>query len=323
MGEMAEILDRLINQEHLAAIKYVTIQNEPNDYEDKLNHDKYVAIYTAFDEALRRRGLRDRVKIVSGDLVGTNQARWIQMLGSRLSKVSDGYSIHAYWDYWDSPWLYRRLSETRAAWDALPKDQRRPLYVTEFGVRGYRADKKVEPGTFGDGTPIANTPLQAQQLAWFTLEALDRGFVASVVWTMEDAWYDRLMPYGLIGQAKDNWPLKPGYHVMRLFTHTCKPGWRAMKIEGSKATVSVAAVRGDSADHFTVYALNQSSQPINVTLAGLPKSPPLHMITWNADKEGTGKLARGEMPPTGAGGQVQLTIPGRALFALTTEPFEP
>jgi hypothetical protein len=58
-------------------------------------------------------------------------------------------------------------------------------------VRGYRADKRVEPGTFGDGKPIADLPLQANQLAWFTLEALDRGFVATVVWTMEDAWYDR------------------------------------------------------------------------------------------------------------------------------------
>jgi exoribonuclease II len=44
MDEMAEILDRLINKEHLTAIKYVTIQNEPNDYDDKLGQDKYVQI---------------------------------------------------------------------------------------------------------------------------------------------------------------------------------------------------------------------------------------------------------------------------------------
>src|SRR6185503_16210369 len=57
MDEFAEILDRLLNKEKLAAIKYITIQNEPNDYEDKLNHDKYVSLYTAFDAGLRRRGL--------------------------------------------------------------------------------------------------------------------------------------------------------------------------------------------------------------------------------------------------------------------------
>jgi hypothetical protein len=322
MDEFAQILDRLLNKEKLAAIKYITIQNEPNDYEDKLNHDKYVSLYTALDAALRRRGLRERVKIVSGDLVFTNQARWMQMLGSRLSNISDGYSIHTYWDYWDTPWFHRRLSESREAWDALPAEQRRPLFITEFGVRGYRPEKKVEPGTFGDGTPIADTPLQACQLAWFTLEALDRGFVAMVVWTMEDAWYDRLMPYGLIGQAKDNWPVKPGYHLMRLFTHTCKPGWRALKIEGQKATVSVAAVRADNGA-FSAYALNQSSQPITVTLAGLPTSPSLHTITWNADKEGSGKLARGEAPKISPVGQVQLTLPPRAMIALTTEAFEP
>jgi hypothetical protein len=246
------------------------------------------------------------------------------MLGSRLADVSDGYSIHTYWDYWDTPWFYRRLTETRAAWDALPAQQRRPLFVTEFGVRGYRQDKKVEPGTFGDGKPIADTPLQASQLAWFTLEALDRGFVSMVVWTMEDAWYDRLMPYGLVGHAKDNWPLKPAYHVMRLFTHTCKPGWRAMKIAGSKATVSVAAVRSDDGAHFTAYALNQSFQPITMTLAGLPTGgTPLRPVVWNGDKEGTGKVATTQPVSISRGGEVKLELKARSMIALTTEPFEP
>jgi hypothetical protein len=44
--------------------------------------------------------------------------------------------------------------------------------------------------------------MQAMELAWFQMEAMIRGYVACVIWTLEDAWYDRLMPYGVIGAAK-------------------------------------------------------------------------------------------------------------------------
>jgi hypothetical protein len=125
-----------------------------------------------------------------------------------------------------------------------------------------------------------------------------------------------------MGQAKDHWPLKPGFQVMRLFTHTCKPGWRAMKIEGGKATVSVAAVRGEGG-HFTAYALNQSSQPITVSIGGIPRGTPLRCIVWNGDKEGTGRLERGEAVKIDRDGQVKLELKARSLVALTSEPFEP
>ena len=48
----AEILDELIHQRKLIAIRYATIQNEPND-STKITLDLYNRLYRAFDAALR------------------------------------------------------------------------------------------------------------------------------------------------------------------------------------------------------------------------------------------------------------------------------
>ena len=113
--KFADILRDLVEDEHLTAIQYVTLGNEPNDHEDKISIDLYNENYRALNRELRRVGLRDRIKIISGDLVATNQQRWIANLGGNLADVSDGYSTHMYWDYWDPAKLLRRVSEVPAA----------------------------------------------------------------------------------------------------------------------------------------------------------------------------------------------------------------
>ena len=311
MAAFAATLEQLIRGEKLTAVRYVTVQNEPNT--TKITLDTYNRLYKSLDAELKKRGLRDDVKIVSGDLVQDNQRDWFANLGENLAGVSDGYSIHVYWDYWDTPKLVRRISEVPKILSTLPPDQQRPLFVTEFGVRGRRAKPSMEPGNHDDGTPIASTPLQAMQLAWFQLEAMNRGYCATVIWTLEDAWYDRLMPYGVIGHAKDGFPLKPGYHMLRLFTHTIEPGWRATKVNGQANGCIVAAARSPDGE-LTVIALNHTDAPLEIRVAGLPKAR-IFVITWNAD--GRGELGSGEMvtPPAG---EYRVALPPMGLTALTT-----
>src|SRR5581483_259449 len=133
MKRFAEILAMLVNEEHLDAIRYVTVGNEVNAHEGKISIQTYNRAYLALDRELKRVGLREHIKIISGDLVAENQERWFANLASNLSSVSDGYSVHMYWDYWDTAKLLRRVSEVPKIVAALPTDQQRPLYITEFG----------------------------------------------------------------------------------------------------------------------------------------------------------------------------------------------
>ncbi|MEA2734129.1 MAG: hypothetical protein QOE14_580 [Humisphaera sp.] len=314
MAAFAATLDELIRAQKLTAIRYVTVQNEPNT--TKLPMATYNRLYRSLDAELKNRGLRDEIKIISGDLVQNDQQDWFANLGKNLAGVSDGYSIHVYWDYWDTEKLVRRISEVPKIVAALPLAQQRPLYVTEFGVRGHREKPSIEPGDHDDGTPIAMKPLQAMELAWFQMEAMNRGYVATVIWTLEDAWYDRLMPYGVIGAAKDGFPLKPGYHMLRLFTHTIEPGWRTMKVDGSADGCIVAAARGPKGE-LTVLALNQTDTPRDVSIR-MASRRDLDLISWN--QNGDGQLAqRGVVTPQ-AGAYV-FSLPALGLTALTTQEF--
>lgn len=256
MRKFADILSTLVNDEHLTAIRYVTIGNESNDHEDQIRVDNYNRCYLALDAELRRVGLREQIKIISGGLTATNQERWFANLAQNLSGVSDGYSVHIYWDYWDTQKMLRRVSEVPGIVHALPPGAQKPLYVGEFGVRGVRQGSE-EPGYTRDGAPLCDTSVQATQIAWFMMEALNRGYVATDQWDCYDAWYDVLMHFGLIGDATSGWQLRPAYHVLRLFTHTTNPGTRAVRVKGDVAGMTFAATRSQAGDR-AIYLLNRT-----------------------------------------------------------------
>jgi hypothetical protein len=311
--KFAQIVTKLIRDEGLMCIRYLTIQNEPND-SPKLKFANYVKLYRALDDELRKLEMRDQLQIVSGDLVSENQEKWFHDIAENLSDISDGYSIHAYWNYWNPKWLVERLTSARRIVDSLPLKSRRPLFVTEFGVRGNRPRDEVEPGWFADGTPVADDPRQAVQIAWFDLLALNLGYVATVQWELYDAWYDRLMPYGVIGDATTGFKLKPAYYVMRLLTHTIKPGWQIIRVDGSDADVIVAAARNDS-DEMTIVALNRSSGSRRVNIAGITLRRSLTVLRWNrlaVREEGSFNS------PT-----IELTLRPQSLYAFTTSDWRP
>jgi len=133
----------------LTAIRFATIQNEPNEHEDDITQERYAAVYRAFDQALRDRGLRDQVKIVGGDLVHEHDKHWFNMLARDLSPMLDGYSIHVYWDYWNIEPMEAHVRGVRDLVAKMPAKQRRPIYVTEFGAKGFRENPSIEPGKIG------------------------------------------------------------------------------------------------------------------------------------------------------------------------------
>ena len=78
-----------------------------------------------------------------------------------MNDLFDAYSVHIYWDYWDTPFFKeKRLKDIRKiVTEELPASARKPTYVMEFGVRGksFPGKPNVESGYWDDGTDIART----------------------------------------------------------------------------------------------------------------------------------------------------------------------
>jgi hypothetical protein len=346
--DMTAVMKELLVDRKLSAIRYVTIQNEVNGEGSdgapfKISMEQYSRLYHLFDQSMRAAGLRDRIQIVGGDLIYRQQEQWIPFLSSHLQEVCDGYSMHAYWDYWDTPKLTRRLDEVRDLFDAQPADQHKPLYVTEFGVRGKRPKPAHDdPGYFNVETrqQITDAPLQAVQIAWFMMEAVNRGYVATVQWDLYDALYDHVMHYGMIGDVATGWKIRPSYGVLKLFTHSTRPGWRALHVDGADEGCVVSAVT-DGKSNYTVFALNHASppdhadaprsadpdrSPHSMIINGLPAHTRFNAVTWNGSNSARPAPAAAPGPAVApalrsdARGALSITLAPATLLVLTTAP---
>jgi hypothetical protein len=311
---MARLLQDLVRNRSLPAVRYVTLQNEVNS--TRITMKDYDAFYRMFDRDLRTVGLRDHIQIVGGDLLRNKEAAWFENLATELADVCDGYSVHMYWEYSQaSGYIPSRMSEVAAVQDSLPLHARRPLFITEFGLRGKDwHGRGKEPGRYDDGTPVAQSWAYPLQIGWLMTEATRRGYVATVQWEAYDVGYPRIrMHYGLLGEAGEGWPLRPSYQVLRLFTHTIAPGWRALQLEGDSTDVALAAAQGPKGE-LTLVALNHSDEAQPLSLAQLPPNLVCRRLLWTAEEKARlqdlGELAC-------ASASLVLPLPPRSLTALT------
>jgi len=166
---------------------------------------------------------------MGGDLVGTTsplgqtQLDWFQYMASHMGDLLDAWSVHVYWNFWDSGKIDRRLrAEVRTIFSTIPAPERRPLYVTEFGVRGvatFEGETNFSPGLWPNGTAIEQTTTAAFQEAWFMIRAAQLGFAATAKWDVYAAKYDAgTQDYSAIGLGAAGWPLRPVYRVLQLLT---------------------------------------------------------------------------------------------------------
>jgi hypothetical protein len=314
--KFANAIAALRRERGLTAIRFASIQNEPNEFDKDITPQKYVQVYRALDRALRDLKLRDDVRIIGGDLVYEHQKHWFELLGAQLADVLDGYSIHVYWDYWDIERFRRHIQSVNEVMAKMPARQRRPIYVTEFGAQGFRDRPEIEPGKSTDGKPLADVPVYSFEIGIFILESINCGYIGFAQWDMYDVWYDRKMGYGVIGSVENHFPIKPGFHLMQLFTRGVEPGWRAMKINGEVEDVWVTALKGNR-DEMSLFILNRVKGDKQVTIGGLPKNRRLNVWRWNAD--GTGTLAQIDSIVVGNDGTIARTIPNMCIELLTTK----
>lgn len=324
MSRFARALADLVNS-GVTNLRWVSLLNEPNSdaWDPPVPLDTYQRMYRTLDVALRGQGIRDQVRLMGGDLVQTNQKVWLTYMAQHMSDVLDAYSIHIYWDYWDTAKLESRLNEVKAIDIATGP---RPIYITEFGVRGVRNAfglSAFQPGIWGDlATPMAWTNVNAFQLAWFNILASRLGYPATISWDAFNAKYDNgTQDFSCIGPAPD-FQLRPCFWLLRLFTETTEPGWRVVGVPGASGTRLVTAYAGPYGQ-YTVIGLDRaggqrndaSGPPVSYSVAGLPPGTTFRLVLWNVD--GGGVLSDGPSVTTDALGVATFSVPQHAVFALT------
>jgi hypothetical protein len=307
------------------SLRWVSLLNEPNGpaWDPPVQLATYERMYRALDAALRANGVRHQVQLMGGELVQTNQKAWLTYMSTHMADVLDAYSEHIYWDFWDTAKLESRLAEVKAIDLATGP---RPIYVTEFGVRGVREAFGLpvhQPGLWADEeTPMARTNINAFQLAWFNVLASRFGYPATIGWDAFNAKYDSgTQDFSCIGPAP-GFELRPCYWLLRLFTATTDPGWRVLGVPGASAAKLVTAYAGPIGQ-YTVIGLDRAGGQLNgpgdtlvpYAIGGLPPATAFRLVVWNAD--GSGTLSPPAAVTTDARGVAAFTVPQHAVFALT------
>jgi len=245
-----------------------------------------------------------------------------------MSDILDAYSIHVFWDYWDTQKLVDRLTEVRAIVNALPENARKPIYVTEYGVRGQRTFNgapQVDPGVWDDGTPITQTNVSAFQQAWFDVLAADLGYLGTSKWDSYYGKYDNgSQAYYVIGAPQNGWPLYPMYNLLQLFTTTVKRGWQVLAVDSVPNTSRILAAYRGQKKQLTVVGLDTVGAQLNTgttatssySIAGFPPSKAVNLLIWNANADGL--VAPRQRVTADANGVVNVTIAQQSVFVLTT-----
>ena len=333
MGRFADVLRDVVQGTGVSAV-WVTLFNEPNS--TRITFAQYEAVYRLLDAELRARGVRDHVRFMGGDLLGTTsplgqtQVDWFTFLATRMSDLLDAWSVHIYWEFWDTAKIERRLAEVRAIADSFPFDLRRPLYVTEYGVRGlptYEGESSGQPGWWPDGTPMSETTVSALQHAWFGVRSAQLGFTGTVKWDLFSARYDAgTQDHSAIGPGTAGWPLRPVYHLLRLFALATEPrGGRVVTmlprpgVEPTKLVTAYLSPGGNT----TVLGLDTRGgllttnlfERVDHAIGGLQPHHLYRLLLWNGDGRGT--VSEIGFLDSGVDGVVRFTAPLHAVFVVT------
>jgi hypothetical protein len=335
MPRFADELTALL-VEHGIEHLWVTMFNEPNTTARTLA--EYEQVYRSLHRLLVERGVRDRVQFMGGDLTrseqGSSQADWLKYMASRMGDLLDAWSVHVYWDFWDTPKIDERLlREVRTTVSTIPAEQHRPLYVTEFGVRGlgtFEGEGSFEPGFWPDGTGMSATTMSAFQHAWFNLRSAQLAYSGTIKWDIYPAKYDAgTQDFSSLGPAAEGWPTRPVYNLLQLLALATEPrGGSIVDVTARTGADRDALVTGyvSPANDVTVLGLHKaggaipttSREPVSYTIGGLPTNTSLRLLVWNG--HGDGRNVDAGFFATDASGVIQISVPRDAVFALTSTP---
>lgn len=335
MDRFADLLAGMLADGSIERL-WVTLFNEPNTTQRTL--PEYEQVHRLLHRELRDRGVRDRVRFMGGDLIrstaGDPQAEWFRYMARNMGDLLDAWSVHVYWDFWEPDKIDERLlREVRTIFSTIPAPQRRPLYITEFGVRGiegFEGERSFEPGFWPDGRPMSETNAAAFQQAWFNLRAAQLGYSGTVKWDVYPAKYDAgTQDHSSLGSAAQGWPVRPVYRVLQLLTLTTKPrGGSIVELTsaaGADPSKLLTAYISPARD-ITVLGLDMDGGSIPTTsnalvpysVGGLPPNTYFRLLVWNGD--GAGAIVDNGFLATSPTGTAAFSAPLDSVFALTNTP---
>jgi hypothetical protein len=349
-----------VRTDRITNLRWVEVGNEPNSPTGAITLTQYSAVARALHEELMARGLHDQVKLMGPGLIESGGGRhhylWTKWIAANMKGVFDAYAEHIYWWY-DTPgrFEYRLRDVTALMRSAFAPEERKPLYIMEFGVRGYGTapGKPSVPNLYylGDTpTEIWRTNIGAFQQLWFDIEAAQLGVAATSKWDAFWSMYDRSSVtnqlYWMVGPPSEGSPLTPTYNAMSLLFHVTAPGWDVIGLEPWEAddwAVQTYGVTGanQSSDQpeqelvgyagpsgeLTIVGLDTHGRDLNVasgappsaySIGGLPPDATFRLAIWNATGDGTNSIV--ERVRTNAAGVARFEVPLQAVFALTTVP---
>ena len=335
IAQFADEVAALVTNHGVSRLRWLTLRNEPNDPTAPMDKALYAQCYVDLDAELRRLGVRDKVRLMGGDLRSENQRAWFTFIAGheQLCAILDDLSIHVYWDYFRPAKMRARLEGVLAIRRSLEAIRRKPFYVMECGVRGVKTLDGVteDPGFFKDGGRIADSRVNAFQRAWFALTAAKTGYRGVVAWDAYFAKYDAgpraLMHYALVAGPDDDepWRLRPAFRALRLLMRAVEPGWRAVDVTGGSPTQCVVGfVSPDDRDAVSVIGLDTAGGTLDTpsprrstyTITSLPPSTTFQLSFWNRDGDGLNSFD--DSARSDASGTVTVSAPVHSVFALTT-----
>jgi hypothetical protein len=258
MARFAGVLEQLVRTYGLTNVRWTTIGNEPNSEctrslqqggcpdPNQVTLEQYEALYRALNRELVNRGLRQQISMMAGGFVESlrdrKQTLWLPWVASHFGDIVDAYAIHVYWTYDNPTRLEYRLRDTNHLISTLPPEQRKPVFMMEFGVRGYETCGTA-PSIKGllryyrdaSCTEIWRTNIAAFQQLWFAIDSAQLGVAGASKWDAFWAVYDRnsinQQLYWMTGPPWEGYPLTPTYNAMWLLYHTTAPGWQSLRVE--------------------------------------------------------------------------------------------
>lgn len=348
MQNFADTVNDLVKNHGITAIKYLAIQNEPSTVK-WINNDMplYKYAYQQLENDLENYGIRNQFKYMGDGLVlNSREKDWYDFMSTQMNDLLDGWSEHIYWDYFDPGKITSRLQGILALMQQ-EKDEghpTKPLFVTEYGVRGvdtYNGVPLKDTDPYKNGalvatqagyyinpngtlTPISETNVAGWQQAQMNMEAANDGFVGLSKWDFYHAQYDfGYQDFSLIGYIFDSsltnpWTLRPAYYMEWLMAHTAGQHWQVLGQHGSANTLLMTPFRSPSGD-LTLFGLNSeypATTAATISVGDLPANTTFNVLAWNSG--GSGKITSLGTVNSGPNGFVSFTAPVEGLTALTT-----
>jgi hypothetical protein len=294
---VGEFLNYLINIKKYTCIKYYNLGNEPNSRDgynelwragSSQTFDNWCISMLNLDKELRKRGLREKIKIVGPDCSNGND--WIKKIinDKELRTVIDVYEVHRYardieiedGEYGEEMRYYRNYITRHD-----PDGRNKQFFMGEAGMTTGKnnVDQQKLIGTFQYGVWMAD----------YIVQSMNAGQAGLLAWDMDDAMHTN----GKLGPGTDikdyiwkEWGfwdsfgnekgspeltnMRPWYYTWSLLSKYVPRGSQVLKtgdpgLPGLRAASSKTLVDGKTGYTFVIVNDNEGDRTVRVMLDGL------------------------------------------------------